>query len=147
MSKAVTAVAAGTLIAPGKLDIDRPIQDYVPGYPRQRWPVTLGQVMSHRAGIRDYGLCACFPVWEHESRRHFADVNAEVAIVSTSPLLFQPGTDFSYTSLGYNLTGAAIEHASGQPFGVYVDKAVLAPLGMHHTRLDALPGTQDTDPV
>ncbi len=135
-SKAVTSVAAGTLIDQGRLDVDQPIQTYVPRYPQQAWPMTLKQVMSHRAGIRDYGLCLCFPIWEHLNTRPFASVDGEVERVAHSPLLFRPGTDFRYTSMGYNLVGAAIEQASGEPFGAYVTRAVFTPLGMTHSGLD-----------
>lgn len=128
-SKAVTAVGVGVLLDRGKLDMAQPI----PNFPQA---VTLGQVMSHRAGIRDYGLCLCFPVWEHENRRHFASIDQEVAIVAKSPLLFKPGSQFAYTSLGYNLTGAAIEKASGQTYGAYMNQAVFTPLHMTHTSLD-----------
>ncbi len=135
-SKAVTSVAAGTLIDQGRLDVDQPIQTYVPNYPQQAWPMTLKQVMSHRAGIRDYGLCLCFPIWEHLNTHSFAGVDEEVGRVAHAPLLFKPGTDFRYTSMGYNLVGAAIEHASGEPFSAYVERAVFKPLGMTESGLD-----------
>lgn len=139
-SKAVTSVAVGTLIDSGQINLDAPIQSYVPSFPEQRWPITLRQVMSHRAGVRDYGVCLCFPIWEHLNQRHFENIDAEVALVAHSPLLFEPGTSFAYTSLGYNLAGGAIEGASGQSFGVYLQRAVFAPLGMTQTGLDAVPG-------
>ncbi len=135
-SKAITAIAVGKLIDQGKLNLDQPIQDYVSAYPAQKWPVTLGQVMSHRAGIRDYGLCLCFPIWEHQNRRPFKSVDEEVALVANSALEFEPGTNFQYTSPGYNLAGAAVEKASGETFGTYLANAVFQPLGMMRSSLD-----------
>lgn len=137
-SKAVTAIAVGTLIDQGKIDLGRPIQTYVKGFPEKRWPVTLGHVMSHRAGIRDYGLCLCFPVWEHLNRRTFASIDEAVALVADEPLAFQPGSDFRYTSLGYNLTGAAIEGASGQSFDRYLQSAIFKPLGMRQSTVERI---------
>ena len=140
-SKAVTAAGAGVLIDRGKLRLDQPIASFPHA-------VTLGQVMSHRAGIRNYGLCFCFPIWEHQNRRHFRNIDEQVAVVKKSPLLFKPGTDFAYTSLGYNLTGTAIEQASGQPFGAYMNKAVFKPLGMTRTSLSetGAAGFYETEP-
>lgn len=138
-SKAVTAVAVGTLIDKRAIDVMQSVETYVPTY---RQPGTLGQVMSHRAGIRDYGMCLCFPVWEHQNTRSFKDMNAAVAVVATSKLLFQPGTDFKYTSIGYNLTGAAIEGASGTSFDAFLAQAVTQPLGMTGTGLDSVPGAE-----
>lgn len=130
-SKAVTAVGVGVLVDQRKLRLDEPIV----GFPLK---VTLGQVMSHRAGIRNYGLCACFPVWEHLNRRHFRNIDQQVALVAESPLLFKPGTDFAYTSLGYNLAGAAIEQADGRAYGDYMRQAVFQPLGMNRTSLSEI---------
>jgi CubicO group peptidase (beta-lactamase class C family) len=141
-SKAVTSVAVGTLLDKGLIDLDKPIQTYVPHYPTQRWPITVRQVMSHRAGLRDYGLCFCFPVWEQQNRRHFDTVDAEIGVIASSPLVYEPGKDFLYTSLGYNLAGAAIEGASKSSFGQYLKSAVFAPLGMTHSGLDSVPGAE-----
>lgn len=128
-SKAVTAVGVGVLIDRGKLNLDQSIANF----PHE---VTLGQVLSHRAGIRNYGMCLCFPAWEHLNRRSFASINEQVALVAKSSLLFKPGTDFAYTSLGFNLAGSAIENTTGQTFGAYMSKAVLQPLGMKNTSLN-----------
>jgi serine beta-lactamase-like protein LACTB len=97
--------------------------------------------MSHRAGIRDYGLCLCFPIWEYYNTRHL-DLDTAVARVSGSRLRFAPGTDFAYTSLGFNLVGAAVVAASDEPFERYVQRAVAAPLGLVDTGLDAVPGAE-----
>lgn len=139
-SKAVTSVAVGTLMDRGLLDLDAPIQTYVPRYPMQRWPITVRQIMSHRAGLRDYGLCLCFPVWEHQNRRQFPNLDAAIGVIAQSPLRFQAGTDFDYTSLGYNLAGSAIEGAGKTAFGQYMKEAVFAPLGMKDSGLDSVPG-------
>ena len=128
-SKAVTAIGVGVLIDQGKLHLDHPI----PNFPHE---VTLGQVMSHRAGIRNYGMCLCFPAWEHLNRRSFASIDEQVALVAKSSLVFKPGTDFAYTSLGFNLVGSAIEKATGQTFGAYMSKSVFQPLGMESTSLN-----------
>lgn len=127
-SKAATAVGVGVLIDRRRLRLDQPIAKF----PHS---VTLGQVMSHRAGIRNYGLCFCFPIWEHQNRRHFRNINEQVGVVAESPLLFRPGADFAYTSLGFNLAGAAIEQASGQTYGTYMNRTVFGPLGMTRTSL------------
>lgn len=128
-SKAFTAVGVGVLIDRGKLNLDQSIPDF----PHE---VTLGQVMSHRAGIRNYGMCLCFPAWEHLNRRSFASVDEQVALVAKSSLLFKPGTDFIYTSLGFNLAGSAIENATGKTFSAYMSQAVFQPLGMKNTSLN-----------
>lgn len=135
-SKAVTSVAIATLVDAGKIDLDAPMTTYIKDWPTRHAPFTLAQVMSHRAGIRDYGLCLCFPVWEHLNQRRFAGISDLPGLVAASPLRFEPGTGFAYTSLGYNLAGAALETASGSDFASYLQAGVFAPLGMTASGLD-----------
>jgi CubicO group peptidase (beta-lactamase class C family) len=140
-SKAVTAIGVGVLVDRDLLDLDASIQTYAPNYPSQRWPISLRHVMSHRAGIRDYGVCFCFPVWEHLNTRRFETIDESIGLIARAPLQFEPGTDFAYTSLGYNLVGAAIEGASGKPFARFMTENVFTPLGMGDTGLDSAPGS------
>ena len=62
-SKAVTSVAMGVLIDDGAVDLDAPMSTYVPDISEPLSPITTRQAMSHTAGVRDYGLCLCFPIW------------------------------------------------------------------------------------
>lgn len=140
-SKAFTSAAMATLVQAGKVDLDAPLQTYLPWLPPQPWPLTTRQVMSHTAGFRDYGLCACFPIWEYYNRRHYGSMREAVAGIAASELQFQPGQNFRYTSLGYNLAGAVIETASGKDFLAYLDAAVIRPLDLAHTQADD--ATQD----
>jgi serine beta-lactamase-like protein LACTB, mitochondrial len=131
VSKALTAAAAGRLAEQGRLDVDAEIQRYVPEFPRKERPITLRQLGGHLAGIRHYlGR-------EALSRRHYASVTASLAIFKDDPLVAAPGERFSYSSYGFNLLGAAIERAAGAPFAIAVREALLTPLRMKRTRLDA----------
>lgn len=135
-SKAFTSAAMATLVQAGKVDLDAPLQTYLPWLPPKPWPLTTRRVMSHTAGFRDYSICACFPIWEYYNRRHYASLRESVAAVAASELQFQPGQDFRYTSLGYNLAGAVVEAASGKDFLAYLDAAVIRPLNLAHTQAD-----------
>jgi serine beta-lactamase-like protein LACTB len=131
-SKALTSAAAGLLLEDGRLKLDDPIQTNVPAFPEKQWPVTLRQLMGHVAGVRtdsgDEG-----PLFaEHcerpvEALRHFAD----------SPLLFQPGTEYRYSSYGWILVSAAVEAAAKQPFLTFMQERVFDPLGMRDTMADS----------
>ena len=130
-SKAVTSVAMGTLIDKRAVDLDAPVSHYLSGLAAPLATVTTRQAMSHTAGVRNYGACLCFPVWEHLNRKHYDGSQAETLRgFASSPLLFEPGTGFAYTSLGYNAAGAVIEAASDAPFADYLEKTLFEPLGM-----------------
>src|SRR5262245_32364877 len=130
VSKPVTATAIGLLVEEGKLDLDAPVQKYVPAFPKKAWPITTRQLAGHLAAIRHYEGD------EFAIRDHYATVSAGLAIFERDALLFEPGTKFSYSSYGWNLISAVIEAASGEPFLAFMQRRVFAPAGMTHTSAD-----------
>ncbi len=130
VSKPLTAAALGRLVEQGRLDLDRPVQAYVPDFPRKAWPITARQLAGHLAGIRHYEGD------EFLIRDHYPTVRAGLAIFENDALLFEPGTRFSYSSYGWNLLSAVIEGASGTSFLEFMEKEVFAPAGMQHTAAD-----------
>lgn len=132
-SKAVTAVAIGTLLDAGRLDLELPAQHYIADLAPPLATITTRQAMSHTAGVRNYGLCLCFPIWEQYGRRSFANTRAALRVFERDPLLFTPGEDFAYSKYGYNIAGAVIEAATQTPFLDYLQRAVFDPLKMTHS--------------
>jgi serine beta-lactamase-like protein LACTB, mitochondrial len=130
VSKTLTAAAAARLVQHGRLDLDVPIQRYVPSFPVKRHPVNVRGLLAHTAGIRHYERS------EALSRSHYNSVTDALRVFADDPLLFKPGTQHSYSSYGFNLAGAGIEAISGRPFGLAVRQLVLTPLGMQQTMVD-----------
>ena len=131
VSKTLTATALGLLVEEGRLDLDAPIQQYVPDFPTKRYPITTRQLAGHLAGIRHYR-----GVDEFLSNRSYASVRVALDVFADDSLLFEPGTQFSYSSYGWNLISAIIEAASGQDFLEFMQQRVFTPLGMRHTGPD-----------
>lgn len=127
VSKPMTSIALGLLYQEGKLDLDAPVQRYVPGFPVKRWPITVRQVAGHLAGIRHYND------GEFENMRPYPTVDSGLSIFKDDTLLFEPGTRYQYSSYGWNLLSAVVEGASGQPFLAYMQTRVFEPAGMTHT--------------
>ncbi len=127
VSKALTSVALGKLYESGKLDLNAPVQRYVPDFPVKRWPITVRQVAGHLAGIRHY-----LP-GEFENQKHYATPTEGLAIFADDTLLFEPGTQYQYSTYGYNLLSVVVEGASGESFLSYMRKHVFEPAGMTHT--------------
>ncbi len=132
-SKAVTSVAIGTLMDAGRLDLELPARHYIADLASPLATVTTRQAMSHTAGVRNYGLCLCFPIWEQFDRRSFANTRAALRGFEHDALLFIPGQSFAYTSYGYNIAGAVLEAAAATPFLDYLARAVFEPLQMSHS--------------
>ena len=131
-STVLTSAAVGLLMEQGKLKLDEEIQAYVPEFPAKEWPVTLRQVMGHVAGIRtdsgDEGpLLAAHCQKPVEGLSPFAERS----------LLFEPGTEYRYSSYGWILVSAAIEAAAAEPFLRFMRKRIFEPLGMDDTGPDS----------
>ncbi|HEX6627474.1 MAG TPA: serine hydrolase domain-containing protein [Gemmatimonadaceae bacterium] len=127
VSKPIAAVAMAALVQDGKLDLDAPIQRYVPSFPAKAYPITARQLAGHLAGIRHYRGD------EFLSKRHYANVTAPLDIFKNDSLLFRPGDKYSYSTYGFVLLSAVIEGAAGQPFLAYVQRRVFDPIGMRNT--------------
>ena len=124
VSKSLTAAALGLLVESGRLDLDAPVQRYVPGFPIKRWPITVRQLGGHLAGIRHYRGD------EFLSMRRYATVDDGLAIFRDDSLEFEPGTRYLYSSYGWNLLAAVIEGASGEPYLEFMRRKVFLPLGL-----------------
>ncbi|MBL1214583.1 MAG: beta-lactamase family protein [Ignavibacteriae bacterium] len=125
ISKPITASGLALLYEKGIIDLDEPIQKYLPAFPEKRWKVTLRNLASHQAGIRGYlGK-------EFLSNQHFDTVSEGVDIFRNDTLVFKPGTKYGYSTYGYNLISEVIEGASGKDFLTFVQKNIFDPLNMN----------------
>jgi serine beta-lactamase-like protein LACTB len=131
ISKPITAAAVMQLVERGKLDLDAPIQKYCPAFPAKQWPVTARQLLGHLAGVRHYKNDA-----EYGSTRHYSGVVEGLEMFKDDPLLFEPGTKYSYTTHGFAVLGCAVEGASGMSFEDYERENVFKPAGMDRIRVD-----------
>jgi serine beta-lactamase-like protein LACTB, mitochondrial len=131
-STALTSAAVGLLLEKGRLKLDDRIQTYVPEFPEKQWPVTLRQLMGHLAGVRNDG----------GDEGPLFSVRCERAVDALQyfkdrPLLFEPGTDYRYSSYGWILVSAAVEDAANEPLLSFMRKEIFEPLGMDHTEADS----------
>lgn len=130
ISKPFTAAAVARLFEDGRLDVDAPVQQYVPYFPEKRWPLTTRNLGAHLGGVRHY------QGEEFLSSTSYETVKSGLAIFAADTLLHAPGQRFAYTSYGWNLISAVVEGASGVPFLDFMRRDVFRPLGMRHTVAD-----------
>jgi len=127
----LTSAAVGLMLEKHQLNLDEPIQTYVPAFPKKQWPVTLRQVMGQMAGLRDDGgdevplSSGCDRARDGLPR--FAD----------RPMLFEPGSRFGFSSYGWILVSAAVEAAADERFFTFMRKQIFEPLGMAGTTPDS----------
>ncbi len=130
VSKPMAAAAAMRLVDQGLLDLDAPVQQYVPYFPEKRWTVTTRQLGGHLAGVRHYRGA------EMLSAIPYATVKEGIDIFATDSLLHEPGSTFFYTSYGWNLISAVVEGAASKPFLEVMRTEVFGPLGLRQTVAD-----------
>jgi serine beta-lactamase-like protein LACTB, mitochondrial len=133
ISKPITATAVLQLSEQKRVDLDAPVQEYVPEYPEKQWTVTVRHLLAHLGGVRHYTGPA-----EVNSTRFFPTLRDAMALFAADPLVHEPRTKYLYTTYGYNLLGRVVEGASGGDFMSYVQEQVFKPAGMVQTRTDSV---------
>jgi serine beta-lactamase-like protein LACTB len=136
VSKSITATATMHLWEQGKLDLDAPLQQYCPQFPKKEWPISTRQILGHLGGIRHYRSESEDDL-EINNTKHFDDpIAGGIQFFANDPLVAKPGTKFRYSTQGFTLVGCAIEGASREKYVDYVEQNVLRPAGMSESRWD-----------
>lgn len=139
VSKPLTAAGLVLLVQRGQLDLDAPVQKYVPDFPvKPEGVITTRLAAGHLAGIRHYRGS------ETHLNRPFASVHDGLEIFENDPLLSPPGGKFSYSTYSWSLVSAVMESAAHREFLDYMESEVFKPLRMDHTRPDRA-GVVDPD--
>lgn len=131
VSKSLTAAALGILLQDKKIDLDSSVYKYLPSFPKKRWDFTLRQLAGHTSGIRHYNS-----IEDASSTKHYSSITESLSQFKDDTLLFEPGSQYSYSSYGYVLLSAVFESASAQNFPDFIKSNVFVPLGMTHTSMD-----------
>lgn len=136
-SKSFTALAIFLLQEEGKLSIDDSVSQYLPW-----WNVTwngqsqdtkIWQLLEHCTGISNTTMMQ-YPTDSYE-----LPSNGEIAhIAENIELVYEPGTQFEYCNLGYDILAYITETVSGMPFEEYVTNEILQPIGMTNSGYNIL---------
>lgn len=129
VSKLLTAAAVARLYEQGYLDLDAPVQRYVPAFPKKDFEITTRQLAGHLAGVRHYKR------EEFINRQRYNTVVESLNMFKDDPLLHQPGAKYLYSTYGYTLISAVIEGASKQDYPSYMLQHLFQPLNMQGHRI------------
>ncbi|GAB3451449.1 serine hydrolase domain-containing protein [Streptomonospora sediminis] len=130
LSKSFTALAVMQLVEAGKVELDRPVRRYLPGFriadPRGE-RITVRQLLDQSSGMSDRTL-------PDGARPRRPDSPEEaVARLRTAGLAADPGAEWNYHNPNYHVAARLVEAVGGRPFGDYLHHKVFAPAGMDDT--------------
>ena len=140
-SKPMTATALMMLVDEGKVNVEDPVENYLPEFKGQMLvveqdqehmllkrparPITVRDVLSHTSGL---------PFASRVEPRIDLHPLREAAIsYALTPLKSQPGTRYDYSNAGINTAGRIIEVVSGMPYEQFMETRLFKPLGMKDT--------------
>ncbi len=129
VAKQFTAAALILLQQDGKLNVDDPVRKYIPELPEYEKPVTIRHILTHTAGLRDWGSVMALTGVGRGDRVVSQAVALDV-IYRQKYLDFVPGAEYSYSNSGYQLAAEIVERVSKQKFGDFVGERIFKPLGM-----------------
>jgi CubicO group peptidase (beta-lactamase class C family) len=131
MSKQFTAVCLLQLQDAGKLSLDDDIRKHLPHYDTHGETITIRHLLTHTSGIPSFT--------ELDTFQHLINTDNSIADISNlfmnRPLLFSPGSNWSYSNSGYLLAGMIVEKVSGVTLETYLRQHIFLPLGMNSTSM------------
>jgi CubicO group peptidase (beta-lactamase class C family) len=123
ITKQFTAAAIMTLEMQGKLKTEHSITEYFSNAQKDKQQITLHHLLTHTAGVVNYVGDDYVIAYRDETVKKALD----------APLLFQPGSSYEYSNVGYSLLGAIVEIVSGESYEEYLHEHLFKPAGMFFT--------------
>lgn len=133
VSKQFAAAAVMALAEEGRLSTSDSLGHLFDDVPADKRGITLEQLLTHTSGIRT------------TLREDFEATSLDelVADLMETPLAFEPGSRWAYSTAGYNLVATIVQNVSGRPYGEFLRTRLFEPAGLTHTRLLGEAGSGD----
>ncbi|MFI7111296.1 serine hydrolase domain-containing protein [Nonomuraea sp. NPDC050227] len=132
-TKTFAATVVLQLAGEGKLDLDAPIEKYLPGMVRGNGndgrKITIRQLLQHTSGLPEY---TNFPTLFGIRHTYFEPRDLIDKALTQKPQ-FAPGKSWKYTNTGYVLLGLIVQKVTGRPMGEEVTNRIIKPLGLRDT--------------
>jgi CubicO group peptidase (beta-lactamase class C family) len=142
-TKPFTAIALMMLVDEGRVDVDDPVEKYLPEFVGSSWytaesddehlllkrpatPIKVRHVLSHTSGL-PFSTSIEYPSLD------ILPLETRVRSYTAAPLSFAPGEGYQYSNAGTNTAGRIIEVVSGRPYADFLRDRLTDPLGMQDT--------------
>jgi CubicO group peptidase (beta-lactamase class C family) len=131
VSKQFAGFAIAMLIKEGKISLDDDIHKYLPEVPDFGKAITVGHLIHHTSGIRDWVQSLAIAGWRMDDVITFEHIMKMVR--HQKELNYDPGEEHLYSNTNYNLLAEIVARVTGQTFREYTDSVIFKPLGMANT--------------
>jgi D-alanyl-D-alanine carboxypeptidase len=136
ITKTFVAATVLQLVAEGRVNLDAPIETYLPGRIRGEGidgnAITVRQLLRHQSGLPEY-----FENGEQPSAAPRATPDQLVDFALAKPALFAPGAQMRYTNTNYIVAGLLIQAVTGRSAADEITWRILLPLGLFETYFPA----------
>ncbi len=133
MTKQFTAVCILQLVSEGKLNLNDEINKFLPDYNSHGSVITIENCLTHTSGIPSFTEKKNFDTI-YQKRLSEKEM---LGFFQEDELLFEPGSDFSYSNSGYYILGVIIKNVSGVSYEEYVQKNIFDKAGMRHSYFES----------
>lgn len=124
MTKPITATAMMMMQDEGKLSVDDRVSKYLPEFTGDKGGITLKQCLTHCSGLDDLHT---------DETNDVATLKELIPLIAAKPLVFVPGSTWSYCQSSINTVARVVEIVSGKSFPEFLDERLFKPLGMKDT--------------
>jgi len=131
VSKSFIAVAIMQLAEEGKLNVDDLVIKHLPSFDvagNGENQITISHLLYHTSGFSELGGVEAIIIPDEENALEIGVRN-----LASAELAFNPGEQFEYSNLNYNVLGLIVQEVSGQPFEEYIEQHIFTPLEMNHS--------------
>lgn len=137
-TKTFTAVVVLQLVGEGRIDLDAPIEKYLPGIVRGNGNngnrISVRQLLQQMSGLPDYNDVVFSKPQDLVGLSHsYFEPRRLVDAALTKPPQFAPGTKWEYSNTNYIIAGLIVENVTARPIGEEITRRILQPLGLRDT--------------
>ncbi|HZG66962.1 MAG TPA: serine hydrolase domain-containing protein [Herpetosiphonaceae bacterium] len=133
VSKPITALAVLQLAEQGKIDLDAPVQRYLPWFqvadPRASQSITVRHLLHHTSGLPASTLNDQYFNGDLSAAALERNVRRLAAIAPNRPV----GSSYEYTDLNYGILGLIVQTVAGQSYDAYIEEHIFGPLAMRQS--------------
>ena len=142
ITKTFTALAVMQLVEAGEVELDSPVQRYIPWFrvadPKASAQVTVRMLIDQTSGLPQLPTFVTW-TWPNEAD----SIERHVRLLANTKLVFPPGQSFAYSNGNYATLGMLVQAVSGQSYEDYIRQHIFAPLDMQHSYVSQEAAMQD----